>query len=288
MERKKRIRSAIGAVLIVLAVFAALDDPAGAAFVKPGVAAVRTAAENEKTPDAPEKEDVARLALAARWAEAVKSRDGRAQYALMTRTLQKALYDEFSALNWVTGTSSPWVDRYVVQTKNGGASVALYFADSTGPSGIYRYDLRFAREDGVLKIGGISEPKRVDAFAPSLRFGDLTRLIGKTRDELLAAVDEKPVAVDEGGLGFQKAGIRVWFDAATHTTVAQVLILTNAIDINGVRLGDDIGAFKKVFGEPVRDENGDARFVYGELYLSVVYDTASGRSAGVYILKENV
>ncbi len=62
------------------------------------------------------------------------------------------------------------------------------------------------------------------------------------------AVGEAAVAVDEGGLGFVKAGIRVWFDSETHTRAAQVLIMTSAIDLNGVRLGESINGFKKVFG----------------------------------------
>jgi len=108
-----------------------------------------------------------------------------------------------------------------------------------------------------------------------------------TKDALLKAVPEKPVTVDEGGLGFDKTGIRVWFDTATYSKVAQVLILSDKIDINGVKLGNTYDAFKSIFGAPVSDQNGDAHFKYGNHYISVVRDTSTEKVIAVYILAEN-
>jgi hypothetical protein len=70
-----------------------------------------------------------------------------------------------------------------------------------------------------------------------LGFKDLAALLGMSREKLLSAVGEAPVTVDEGGLGFNEAGIRVWFDAATHTRVAQVLIMTNKIELKRRQAG---------------------------------------------------
>ncbi len=229
--------------------------------------------------------------LAGRWAEAVKNRDGKAQYALMTKDLQESVYDEFSGLNWVTGTSSPWVESYTIQATDSGAKVSFRLATSTGSAGSCSRNLSFSKEAGILKISHISAPIQddVNAWAPGpLSFKDLAALLGMTRAELLSAVGEPPVAVDEGGLGFVKAGIRVWFDSETHTRAAQVLIMTSAIDLNGVRLGESINGFKKVFGEPLSDRDGDARFSYDNIVLSVNYDTSTGKTAAVYLLSKNV
>lgn len=232
------------------------------------------------------------LRIANTWAEAVKNRDGKAQYVLMTKEFQKKVYEEFKGLNWVTGTSSPWVESYTVTAQDGGARVTFAYATSTGPAGSYSQDLTFKNEDGVLKIDAISELQEVSAAGSSASpaspdLQSLIGLLGLTKEQLLKAVPEKPVSVDEGGLGFDKTGIRVWFDTKTYTKVAQVLIMSDKIDLNDVKVGDSFADFKAVFGEPVSDQNGDAHFKYGDIYLSVVRDTATGKTIAVYILAEN-
>lgn len=227
------------------------------------------------------------IELANTWAEAVKNRDGKAQYDLMTSALQKSVHDQLSELNWVTGTSSPWVEQYSTQETDTGARVILEYASSNGSAGSYQQDLTFEKVDGALKISGISEPVDTD----TLSFETLSGLLGMKRDELIAAMgDETPVDVDEGGLGFEKAGIRVWFDNATYTKVAQVFIMTDAIDLNGVHMGDSLDSFKEVFGDPISDSNGDARFQYKNFYLSVIHDVGSksDKTVGIYLLQENL
>ncbi len=124
----------------------------------------------------------------------------------------------------------------------------------------------------------------------AMDLSDLTGLLGMTQEELLSAMgDETPESVDEGGLAFEKAGIRVWFDADTYTKVAQVLVMTDGIDLNGLHLGDSLSDFTEVFGEPLSDKDGDAHFAYGDIFLSVVYDTASASNSvvSVYVLQED-
>lgn len=48
------------------------------------------------------------------WAEAVKTRNGAWQYALMDNNLRAQYRKEFEESNWVTGFSSPWVEKYQV------------------------------------------------------------------------------------------------------------------------------------------------------------------------------
>ncbi|MEL4106124.1 hypothetical protein AAFA46_04680 [Oscillospiraceae bacterium WX1] len=245
------------------------------------------------SPAASDTGEKGRLEKATAWAEAVKARDGKGQYNLMTKALQEKVYNDFAGLNWVTGTSSPWVTDYTVSEKDGGAAVVFHYATSTGPAGSYEQDLTFKTEDGTLKIDSISELKKTaDSAAPSnaaLTLKDLTALLGMTKDSLLKAIPETPVTVDEGGLGFEKTGIRVWFDDKTHTTVAQVLIMNDTIDINSLKLGDNFGAFKDVFGTPVSDTNGDAHFKYGDIYISTLREQSdlNGKVISVYLLSEN-
>jgi hypothetical protein len=99
------------------------------------------------------------------------------------------------------------------------------------------------------------------------------------------ALDETPVEIDEGGLAFDKEGIRVWFN--DDHTVSQVFTTSSEIDLNGVRLGDDISAFKSAFGEPISDNNGDMHFQYGDVYLSVNYNVTTQKTLALYILKED-
>lgn len=58
------------------------------------------------------------LSAANTWAEAVKMRNGALQYALLAPAIQSEKYDEYAAMNWVTGTSSPWVKEYTITEKD--------------------------------------------------------------------------------------------------------------------------------------------------------------------------
>lgn len=55
------------------------------------------------------------LEAANAWAEAVQTRNGAWQYAVMTPELKKASYDELSSMGWTTGASSPWVKSFAVK-----------------------------------------------------------------------------------------------------------------------------------------------------------------------------
>lgn len=91
----------------------------------------------------------------------------------------------------------------------------------------------------------------------------------------------------EGGLEFKKANVRIWFDTKSYTIVDRIFIMNKDTDINGVRMGDNISSFKKVFGCSISDKNGDAHFNYKNVFLSVNYDVLTGKTYGVYILKNN-
>ncbi|WP_312094909.1 M56 family metallopeptidase [Aminipila sp.] len=101
--------------------------------------------------------------MACQWAEAVKSRDGKAQYALMSPKLQKKVYKDYQERNWITGQSSPWVDGYTARSGDNNKAIITYtYMTSGGFAGYYRQALTFAVENGQCVISDFSEPKQMN------------------------------------------------------------------------------------------------------------------------------
>lgn len=112
-------------------------------------------------------------------------------------------------------------------------------------------------------------------------------LLGLTKEELVKNLGEEPEKIDEGGLEFKKAGIRIWFDQINFKTAEQIFVMDPDFDIHGVKLGEKIDKFKEVLKDPVSDRNGDAHFKYNDIYLSINYDTNTQVTYGLYLLKND-
>ena len=112
-------------------------------------------------------------------------------------------------------------------------------------------------------------------------------LLGLTKEELVKNLGEEPEKIDEGGLEFKKAGIRIWFDQTNYKTAEQIFVMDPDFDIHGVKLGEKIDKFKEVLKDPVSDRNGDAHFKYNDIYLSINYDTNTQVTYGLYLLKND-
>ncbi len=113
-------------------------------------------------------------------------------------------------------------------------------------------------------------------------------LIGMSKEKVTDTLGEKPVTIDEGGLMFEKAGIRVWFkDYGNGQVVDQIFTQRSDIDFNNAKIGDNISSFKEALGEPVSDKNSDAHFKYKGIFLSVQYDQETGKTFAAYILKND-
>ncbi len=125
-----------------------------------------------------------------------------------------------------------------------------------------------------------SSETEADSFLPYLD------LLGLGKEDLINNMNEEPDTIDEGGLEFKEAGIRVWFNWDTNT-VSQVYIERNDLDFNGAVIGDKIEDFKAAFGEPISDQNGDMHFKYEDRYISVTYDMETGTTIAVYLLSED-
>lgn len=115
---------------------------------------------------------------------------------------------------------------------------------------------------------------------------DYIKLLGLNKKELIDALGEKPGAADEGGLDFAKAGVRVWFDSESGTA-DQIFTANKDVDFGGVKIGDPIKKFEETFGKPVSDKNGDMHFRYGDVFLSVNYDTSTKETFALYILAKD-
>ena len=121
----------------------------------------------------------------------------------------------------------------------------------------------------------------------SARLDGYIGLLGLTKEELVKNLGEEPEKIDEGGLEFKKAGIRIWFDQTNYKTVEQIFVMNPDFDIHGVKLGEKIDKFKEVLKDPVSDRNGDAHFKYNDIYLSINYDTNTQVTYGLYLLKND-
>ncbi len=82
------------------------------------------------------------LEAAETWARGVKSRNGALQYAVLSPELKEQKRAELEGMNWVTGTSSPWVESYKIENQTQGAAeweceVSFELNASTGPAGSY-------------------------------------------------------------------------------------------------------------------------------------------------------
>lgn len=111
-------------------------------------------------------------------------------------------------------------------------------------------------------------------------------LLGTGKEDFIKTMNEEPNTIDEGGMEFKKAGIRVWLHA-DNSTVSQIFFESKDIDFNGARIGDKIDKFKTAFGEPISDKNGDMHFKYKTGFVSVNYDTQTEVTGAVYLLSED-
>lgn len=146
---------------------AASSESAKSSSVKSS--SVKSSSAKSSSTKSPSAADTVRT-VAEKWAEAVKKRDGKAQYSLMSKKLQSKVYGDFSAEHWRTGTSSPWVESYEVSVGQNIAAVSFRYASTTGFAGDYEQTLSFVKENGVYKIDSISRLEQDEKVGVELVF----------------------------------------------------------------------------------------------------------------------
>ncbi len=149
----------------------------------------------------------------------------------------------------------------------------------------------FAFPTGYEEVEAILKKKPLstaDTNSEAMSADRYISFLGLSKEKLSSTLKETPVSIDEGGLSFEKAGIRVWFkDYGKGQVVSQVFTQRTDINFNGAVIGDNLSSFKKALGNPISDKNGDAHFKYKDIFLSFNYDTKTGKTVCVYFLKED-
>jgi hypothetical protein len=106
------------------------------------------------------------------WAEGLAHRSGAQQYAVMTAALKdKYAHDlESTFQNWVTGGSSPWVQRYEIAEdgKAGedgqGFRLRFFMESSAGPGGVYGARLTVVKDGDFWRIAKVEQDKELYAY----------------------------------------------------------------------------------------------------------------------------
>ena len=143
------------------------------------------------------------LTTAKAWAEAVKTRNGAWQYALLSPELQKEYYDSLKEMNWITGVSSPWIDKYKVTER--------YRIDEE----LYRFAVEFTYTDSTKSNFTTKEyitvRKYEDAWLVTMiekieAEGEITKLPSGTgeKERKISIEDKRANGADKG---YDKANV---------------------------------------------------------------------------------
>ncbi|MBP1930566.1 copper amine oxidase N-terminal domain-containing protein [Ammoniphilus resinae] len=92
------------------------------------------------------------------WAEAVQNRNGAVQFAVLSPDLKEKTRSHYEQLHWVTGVSSPWVDKVNITKEEKSDDntwefeVEFQLKTSTGNAGLESASLKVKEIDGSWYI----------------------------------------------------------------------------------------------------------------------------------------
>ena len=106
------------------------------------------------------------------WSDGLKTRSAAIQYSVMTKELKTEYITQLekSFPNWVTGTSSPWIDSFkiteYIKENDSAYTFHIMFTTktSTGPAGDYKAILTIVKEQCFWRISNISGDKELNAY----------------------------------------------------------------------------------------------------------------------------
>ena len=112
-------------------------------------------------------------------------------------------------------------------------------------------------------------------------------LIGLKQSGIESMFDETSSEINERGIEFKKAGIKIWFDE-DHGRAVHVMIVSKEVDFHGARIGESEQAFEEIFGKPVDSHPGSGYkdYNYENLILRLYYDAAGGKTEAVSLMVE--
>lgn len=149
-----------------------------------------------------------------KWAEGVKTRNGALQYAVMSPGLREQNYEYFVSSNWVTATSSPWVESYEITEESEALDGAVLYkvkfalATSTGDAGTIVSDVVVKQYDETWLVDQITEEFEFPGFEPSYTDG-----IVKQIDQS----GERPRFLLEGGPISNGEPFLIWLSVSEDT-----------------------------------------------------------------------
>jgi hypothetical protein len=144
------------------------------------------------------------LTAAEAWAEAVKTRNGAWQYALLSPELQEEYYDRLTEMNWTTGTSSPWIEKYKVTER--------YRVDEE----LYRFEVEFIYTDSTKTTITTKEYITVRKYEEAWLVAKIERIEAAGEITKLSSGDgakEKKIAIEDASAkngankGYDKANV---------------------------------------------------------------------------------
>lgn len=119
------------------------------------------------------------------WARGVKERNGALQYAALSPELREKRLPCFESCGWVTGTSSPWVEKFEIagETKNTDGSreyrVKFELMTSTGPAGTSESRVTVRQYDQTWLVSQLSGDRGPVAQLEEQARGYLTEKYGR-------------------------------------------------------------------------------------------------------------
>lgn len=99
-----------------------------------------------------------------KWANGVKTRNGAAQFAVLSPELKEKLLSKYKEIMWVTGTSSPWVKQYIILNEQKETEevrkyeIQFELATSTGTAGNYTIEVSIKKYSNKWYITQITSP----------------------------------------------------------------------------------------------------------------------------------
>ncbi len=198
--------------------------------------------------------DTEKIQMAETWAEALKTRDGKPRYEIMSESMKEKFVAEQiqrsgEKWNYIIRYSSPWVVNYEIDVENETASIIYHMADSGGGKYELTEIITFGKENNRLVIIDANEKiaqwDRVSYFAPDA-----------------------------------ERAMEVYIEALLESDYLKLLSLTHTepFDSNGQEIWDSIKINDvKVISEDVRENKG-----YYELELDIEDGGSSAFEKGIF------
>ena len=145
----------------------------------------------------------------------------------------------------------------------------------------YAFPKGYEEVETILKNNPIKATEKISVNS----FEKYFNYLYMTRDELKTVLGSYTI-IDEAGLEFNSAGIRVWFEGDKITEKSTSVFISNSdVDYNGLKRGDNINKFRETFGVPISDNTSSAEaiFVYKQVWLIVDYNPKTGETAAMYV-----